>query len=923
MQVTRRNFLKIATAICGVAATGGLAIFDYVSCIPFFKRKSSSQRGFCPFCGLNCALIIHYRDSVITAVEAEKSSFESGGRLCPKAHMIPFLANQKSLRELGVIRYADSNGFENRSYSTLLGECAELIHATREESFAIDRSGLKANNCESIAVVVGDSVSCEDAYVINKFSRVAGLTRVGTEALIKHEAAATALRATYGIAAQTNPHYDIKNSDLIVVIGSNPVRTSPMQLVAITEARKRGALLVVIDPVLSETAKIADIHLAIRPGTDLVLLCGLIRYLLHNDSIDKEYLRDNTDAPFLVNESFRVDSNGNFSGFSGEGKEYDTLTWSYIIDERGNPKTDYNLKRSNCVFQILKNNYSQYTPDRVMNRTGISSDLFLHVAGELAASSRPAKSCSFLFGGGLTESAGAQGVRAVSVMQLLCGNIGIAGGGLYGINNSANQQGISDQIGGWNCFPGYLPLPDSEKMENDYDLYIRNNSHKSNDFSVSHFWTGFKGYFESLMHCWFPDEDAKAVFDMLPRTSSGYNWSQLLNDIDAGTIKGLTLFEADLFNMPVPRERLKSALKKLSWIIMFETFPGDFSRYIGGTSFSKDTTVIIVPLPAFPSASLHFVSSERRFIAKKGLSLRQKSLPGIALALQGVAKKMIALQKLKGGVFSEPIVRCAWNYSSVKSVAKEMAGYSREQTVETVAEDSENKKENFHQPPYFCGNWLYADLIGSKSLLKRDSAPQQSLLRNTDRCWPAGAQVLFNNAGVIFKDGEPRHAKSVAVEDNAAITGQRARRRPFYFNKDGVAYLFARKMKSGPIPLGSLTVLPEIQESSYLLFGSDYGEADMAQKYKYYREYFPEDFLLMHKDAARDGGFVNGDYVSVKTAEGFTRLPLYVTDRIADKRYVKIAGSASRELLYSQDIKQGRSKFPVVVSVQKEASRGR
>ncbi|HRX15231.1 MAG TPA: molybdopterin-dependent oxidoreductase [Spirochaetota bacterium] len=915
MPVTRRNFLKIAIGLLGMAAAGGITLFEYTRRIPLFKKRSNSIRSFCPFCSLNCAVKIYYTDTKITSVQPEKKSFESNGRICPKAHMLREMFNRPDIISFPLVREAGSDVFLKTDYSDVLNRCAETINRTREETFITESSGFKINSFSGAAVIAGDKIGCEDAYVINKFSRVIGISRVGSGALIRHNSSVMALCSTFGIAAQHNPVYDIVNSDVVFIIGANPARTNTMQLCSIQEARKRGATIIVADPIAGETAALADIYLPLLPGTDTILLCGLIRYLLHNNRYDAEYLRDNTDASFLVNESFLVNADGTFSGYNAESA-YDTLTWSYIIDERGNPRTDSSMKKINCVFQILKKSYSAYTPDNVLNMTGLGADLFLKAAETLASVSLPAKSCSVIFGGGFTQSSGGQGVRAVSILQLLCGNTGIAGGGIYGINDRSNQQGVSDQIGNWNCLPGYLPIPDSSKMENDYESYIKNNSKKSNDFSVSNYWNNFQGYFESQMRCWFKSISPEKAFSILPRGSSNYSFSKLLDDVGKGSIKGLIVFDEDIFAAPVSENRIINALNKLSWIIMFVSNQNRLSRLIGKLSFSKNASVILVPLPSYINSEMHFVSSDRRFNAYDGSAVFKRGAamyPQIAFALQGIAKKIAEIHKANGGVFSDPIIDSEWRYSTIKSIAKELGGVNR------ANGSSDNNIEQVFSESYVCGNWLYSDIIGDKRLLKRDKYSQNGLLRDTDRCWPSGEQVLFNRAGVNFKDGSPRHGKCIVFEDVKKIKNEElARKRPFRFTRDGVAYLFAREMISGPLPISGLEIKDD--NNDFLLFTSSWSESSFAEMFNYYNEYYPEDCILMNRESAVTAGFENGKNVVVQSSVAKITVPLYITERIANKRAVNGIGVVFKELLDNID---SDIITPVTVRIYKEISNGR
>ena len=207
----------------------------------------------------------------------------------------------------------------------------------------------------------------------------------------------------------TNGWVDIKNTDMMLIMGGNPAENHPCGFKwAIEAKRNRNAKMIVVDPRFTRTAATSDLFLQIRAGSDIAMLGGMVRYAIENNRIAKDYLVNYTNAAFVVKEGFKLPEDGLYSGFDAATKTYDRSTWNY---EDGNdaggvapaahavagsapksagmalgqaaatptplpplpPKVAYDLtlQHPRCVFQLLKQQYSRYTPEMVERITGI------------------------------------------------------------------------------------------------------------------------------------------------------------------------------------------------------------------------------------------------------------------------------------------------------------------------------------------------------------------------------------------------------------------------------------------------------------------------------------------------------------------------------------------------------------------------
>ena len=258
----------------------------------------------------------------------------------------------------------------------------------------------------------------------------------------------------------TNHWVDLKNADVVLVMGANPASNHPISMKWITKARERGAKLVCVDPRFTQTAAVADLYAPIRSGTDIAFLGGMINYILERNLIFREYVVNYTDAPFLVHPDFKMpgELDGVFSGYNEKEAKYDRKTWAFQLDEKGVPKRDATLNDPNCVFQLLKKHYSRYTIDKVSQITGTPKEKLEEVYKTIGSTNKPDRAATACYAMGWTQhTVGVQNIRAFTIVQLLLGNMGMAGGGVNAMRGEGNVQGSTDHGILFHILTGYLP----------------------------------------------------------------------------------------------------------------------------------------------------------------------------------------------------------------------------------------------------------------------------------------------------------------------------------------------------------------------------------------------------------------------------------------------------------------------------------
>ena len=136
----------------------------------------------------------------------------------------------------------------------------------------------------------------------------------------------------------TNTWQDIKNANVVIVMGGNAAEAHPCGFKWVIEAKiENGAKLVVVDPRFTRTASVADMYAPIRPGTDIAFLNGLIRYLLEKDAIQHEYVKHYSNAGLIVKDGFGF-QDGLFSGYDEEKRAYDKSTWDFLRRNGGHSR---------------------------------------------------------------------------------------------------------------------------------------------------------------------------------------------------------------------------------------------------------------------------------------------------------------------------------------------------------------------------------------------------------------------------------------------------------------------------------------------------------------------------------------------------------------------------------------------------------
>jgi len=383
----------------------------------------------------------------------------------------------------------------------------------------------------------------------------------------------------------TNHWIDIKNSDCILIMGSNAAENHPISFKYVTEAQQNGAKLINVDPRFTRTSAKADIYTALRSGTDIAFLGGMIKYILDNKLYNKEYIENYTNAPFIVGKSFKF-KDGLFSGYDKKNRKYDKKQWAFAMDAKGVPKMDRSLKNGRSVFQLLKKHYKRYNTKLVSKITGTSRKDLLKVYQTYAATGAKGKAGTVMYAMGWTQhTVGVQNIRTMAMIQLLLGNMGVAGGGVNALRGESNVQGSTDHCLLWHIWPGYLKTPRASNVS--LAAYNKKWTPKSNDPLSANWWQNYPKYSVSLLKSFFGQKATKKNdfgYDWLPKVDDGkaYSWLDLFDEMYKGSIKGFFAWGQNPACSGANAGKTRKAMERLDWMVNVNLFDNETGSFWKG-----------------------------------------------------------------------------------------------------------------------------------------------------------------------------------------------------------------------------------------------------------------------------------------------------------------------------------------------------
>jgi len=350
----------------------------------------------CGYCSVGCGMFIGVKDGRAVSVRGDADHPVNGGTLCPKG-----LSEHETLHAASRARYPllrRSRRLERVSWNDALGTMVRKFRDVQQ-----------AYGPEAVGVISTGQLVTEEFYTLGKLVQLGlGTRNYDGNTTLCMSTAVAGYKRSFGSDGPPGAYEDLERADVIVLVGANIADNHPI-LWQRLEANQ-GKTLIVVDPRVTKTAMLADLHLPVKPRSDLALINGLIHILIENDLIDREYIAAHT------------------TGF-------DAL----------------------CV------SVREYTPERVSEITGLPVDLLYRTASLYGN----ARAGLIAWTMGVNHSTkGTETVNAINNLALITGNIGRTGAAPFSITGQCNAMGTRE-AGFASSLPGYRKF---ESMEDRAEL---------------------------------------------------------------------------------------------------------------------------------------------------------------------------------------------------------------------------------------------------------------------------------------------------------------------------------------------------------------------------------------------------------------------------------------------------------------------
>ena len=463
----------------------------------------------------------------------------------------------------------------------------------------------------------------------------------------------------------TNHWNDIANSDYILVIGANPAENHPISFRHVTKAIEAGGKLIVVDPRFTRSASKAHLYAPLRSGTDIAFINGMINRVLSlgpsvggSPGYNEDYVLWYSNAGFLLLNTYKgvtdqaAPLDGLFSGWTPPAPgtspgSYSKATWGYATDPVTTRAIDLvkdfwdangdckvhgaacpdGWKRSVLTLDGLaawrqhlaaagqlpanagltsweetKRHLARYTPTLVSAITGCPQATLLATWDEYAGSGVPSKSGVIMYAMGTTQhTVGTQNIRAYSVLQILLGNMGVAGGGIAAMRGESNVQGSTDWGLLYHILTSYLKVPDGT-VAGDATVagYLTRTTPKLMHTGETNWWGNTPKYFVSYLANMWDDlgvgdgtnnwtdpngvihnlpPNTQAVYDRLPKIPGNCSHISIFEKMAAGQIKGLIAFGQNPAVAGPNSKVARNALRNLDWLVVSELWETETAAF--------------------------------------------------------------------------------------------------------------------------------------------------------------------------------------------------------------------------------------------------------------------------------------------------------------------------------------------------------
>ncbi len=611
---------------------------------------------------------------------------------------------------------------------------------------------------------------------------------------------------------------DFQNTDVIMNIGSNSVENHPVSAKWLNKAHENGAKWIVVDPRYTRTAEMADIYCPIRPGTDIAFYGGLYNYIIENDLWQHEYVLNYTNASYLLDPDFEFDpETGLFSGWDEETGTYSAASWHYQVEEEVEwdtsedgayawavadgvpeftppvkevPKRDETLEDPMCVWQQFKQHYSRYDMDTVCSICGMDKETLELVYSTYASTGAPDKAGVILYALGQTQHTyGAQNTRAMSVLQLLLGNVGIAGGGVAALRGEPNVQGATDMGMLVNELPGYLKWPNTTGRKSLRD-WLEGETYSDG------YYTNKPKFMVSFLKEWFGDNatvDNDYGYDWLPKVPSevgaqDYTHISTFELMSSGVIKGYFNWGMNPCHSAPNAGFARRSMANLDWLVVTDQVPTEAATFWKAPDMTPadiQTEVYYLPCALIYEKPGTILNSGRWIQWRyQAVEPWEEAKPDYEI-VDLLWREIVRLYEGEGGANPDPVLNLKWDYYvdgkiDPRPVSWALNGYRVDGTdCNTTSDDPQvdllaGYSEMAADGSTACGMWIYSGFWNNSDapldpsqqpIGRRDNADESGLglYSNWAFAWPNNRRILYNRASAD-PEGKPWNPDKVLVE---------------------------------------------------------------------------------------------------------------------------------------------------------------
>ncbi len=356
----------------------------------------------CAYCGVGCSFQVEMKGNQVVRMTPYKDGEANHGHSCVKGRFAWGYASHKDRITKAMIRNTTDDPWREVSWEVAIAYTAKRFKEIQKKYGRKSIGGITSSRCTN-----------EEVYVVQKMIRAAFQNNnVDTCARVCHSPTGYGLKTTLGTSAGTQPFDSVMDTDVMMVIGSNPTVAHPVFASQMKRRLREGASLIVIDPREIDLVRSARIaakhHLALLPGTNVPIINALAHVIVSESLVDEDYVRERCDL-----ESFE--------------------NWKTMI-----------LGVEN-------------SPEHVASIAGVEAET-IRAAARLYGS---AKNGSIYYGLGVTEhSQGSTMVMGMANLAMATGNIGRSGVGVNPMRGQNNVQGSCDMGSFPHELPGYRPVAD-------------------------------------------------------------------------------------------------------------------------------------------------------------------------------------------------------------------------------------------------------------------------------------------------------------------------------------------------------------------------------------------------------------------------------------------------------------------------------